>query len=391
MLTALLERNAPPQKPGEEVKLLYASQIARRAADLRHREQPARRRARVVPALPGARLPRGLAVHRLAAAAQVHRRADRSADARALPVAARLVPARRDSDQLPGGAAVRAASICGSTAAGISAPPISTGCWAGGTPFRSGCSTPPRGGPGAGVRAAGLRLRAVRAGLRRWRRSLGHVFSVFVRLQGREGRGDRGGRHARRSRPLALGVAALVWVVAGLCSPATSRSAASPPPPCSRWRCTCSSRPTQPEHALARRRWSRRRSSGSTARISSGCSRAPRTGSAAGRRSARVHDRRSRSWARAAGARRSPTCWRAKGDDGPALGLRARGGRGGQPRAREPAVPAGRAARRRAPRVRRRARRRCRGAGDRVGAAEPRGARGGRRGSRARSRRARWW
>ena len=28
MLTALLERNAPPQKPGEEVKLLYASQIA---------------------------------------------------------------------------------------------------------------------------------------------------------------------------------------------------------------------------------------------------------------------------------------------------------------------------------------------------------------------------
>jgi GTPase len=28
VLTALLERNAPPQKPGEEVKLLYASQIA---------------------------------------------------------------------------------------------------------------------------------------------------------------------------------------------------------------------------------------------------------------------------------------------------------------------------------------------------------------------------
>ena len=28
VLTSLLERNAPPQKPGEEVKLLYASQIA---------------------------------------------------------------------------------------------------------------------------------------------------------------------------------------------------------------------------------------------------------------------------------------------------------------------------------------------------------------------------
>ena len=28
VLTELLERNAPPQKPGEEVKLLYASQIA---------------------------------------------------------------------------------------------------------------------------------------------------------------------------------------------------------------------------------------------------------------------------------------------------------------------------------------------------------------------------
>jgi GTP-binding protein len=28
VLTQLLERNAPPQKPGEEVKLLYASQIA---------------------------------------------------------------------------------------------------------------------------------------------------------------------------------------------------------------------------------------------------------------------------------------------------------------------------------------------------------------------------
>jgi GTPase len=27
VLTALIERNAPPQKPGEEVKLLYASQI----------------------------------------------------------------------------------------------------------------------------------------------------------------------------------------------------------------------------------------------------------------------------------------------------------------------------------------------------------------------------
>jgi GTP-binding protein len=27
VLTSLLERNAPPQRPGEEVKLLYASQI----------------------------------------------------------------------------------------------------------------------------------------------------------------------------------------------------------------------------------------------------------------------------------------------------------------------------------------------------------------------------
>ena len=77
VLTALLERNAPPQKPGEEVKLLYASQIGDRAADVRHREQPARRRARVLSALPRARLPRGVAVLRLAAAAPVHRAGDR--------------------------------------------------------------------------------------------------------------------------------------------------------------------------------------------------------------------------------------------------------------------------------------------------------------------------
>ena len=42
VLAALIERNAPPQKPGEEVKLLYASQIGTAPPDVRHREQPAR-------------------------------------------------------------------------------------------------------------------------------------------------------------------------------------------------------------------------------------------------------------------------------------------------------------------------------------------------------------
>ena len=50
-------------------------------ADLRHREQPARRRARRVSALPRARLPRGVAVRRLAAPAEVHRAGLAAADA----------------------------------------------------------------------------------------------------------------------------------------------------------------------------------------------------------------------------------------------------------------------------------------------------------------------
>ena len=107
VLSALLERNSPPQKPGEEVKLLYASQIARGAADLRHREQPSRRRAGRVSALPGPWVPRGVAVRRLAAPAQVHGRGqrDRSADG-GIALAAGLVPARRGADQLSRGAAL---------------------------------------------------------------------------------------------------------------------------------------------------------------------------------------------------------------------------------------------------------------------------------------------
>ena len=72
VLAALLERSAPPQKPGEEVKLLYASQIGTAPPTFAIVSNRPRRRARVLSALSGARLPRGVAVHRLAAAAQVH-------------------------------------------------------------------------------------------------------------------------------------------------------------------------------------------------------------------------------------------------------------------------------------------------------------------------------
>ena len=105
VLTTLLERNSPPQKPGEEVKLLYASQIVGRAADYRHREQPARRRARVVPALSRATASarRGRSPARRSGSSSP--RAARSADGRAA-LAHRLLPSRRGADELSGGAAV---------------------------------------------------------------------------------------------------------------------------------------------------------------------------------------------------------------------------------------------------------------------------------------------
>ena len=103
VLTSLLERNAPPQKPGEEVKLLYASQIAHRASHVRDREQPARGRSRLLSAIPRARLPLRVAVHRLAAPAQVHRAAARVGHERRAALAARVLPGRGDSDELSRG------------------------------------------------------------------------------------------------------------------------------------------------------------------------------------------------------------------------------------------------------------------------------------------------
>ena len=106
VLTTLLERNAPPQKPGEEVKLLYASQIgtapptiaivSNRPDDVPEAYQRYLRQ----------RIPRGVGVHRLAASAQVHRARARRRVMAALPWLIALLPSRRSSDELPGGAAV---------------------------------------------------------------------------------------------------------------------------------------------------------------------------------------------------------------------------------------------------------------------------------------------
>ena len=75
VLTTLLERNSPPQKPGEEVKLLYASQIGTAPPTFAIVSNRPDDVPEIVRALSRQRLPRGVGVHRLAAPAQVHQRA----------------------------------------------------------------------------------------------------------------------------------------------------------------------------------------------------------------------------------------------------------------------------------------------------------------------------
>ena len=72
VLGELLDRNSPPQKAGEEVKLLYASQIGTAPPEFAIVSQPAARHSRELPALPDQRVPRGMVVQGLAAPAQVH-------------------------------------------------------------------------------------------------------------------------------------------------------------------------------------------------------------------------------------------------------------------------------------------------------------------------------
>ena len=180
--------------------------------------------------------------------------------------------------------------------------------------------------PGAGVRAAGVARRSCSRSCAASWRSLGHVFSVFVRIQGREGRRDRGRRHARShaggARRRRRGVGVLV-----VFSPATCRSGASRPRPCFRSPCML----LEPPDAA-------RRSCGSTSRVAAAiiwlhrrqhpapAQRAPRTASAAARRR-----RASVSDVAVLGAGSWGTTLAnllaAKGDDGAALGLRGRGGR----------------------------------------------------------------
>ena len=268
---------------------------------------------------------------------------------------ARLVPARRDPDQLPRGAALHAASTCGSTAAGISAPPTSIGCWAGSYAIPVGLFDIAKGAIPVLVFAPRVsRLAAVRARLRGRRGPRPRLLGVR-RLQGREGRRDRGGRdaraHAAGARRRGSWSGRCWCTLTGYVSLGSIAAAAVLP-----LAVYLLERPGPAGDALARRRASPRRSSGSIAPTSGGCSTAPRTASAAARRRRRVRDARSPCSARAAGAPPWPICSARKGDDGPALGLRSRGGGGDQPRAREPAVPAGRAARAAAPRGRRPAR-----------------------------------
>ena len=75
---------------------------------------------------------------------------------------------------------------------------------------------------------------------------LGHVFSVFVGFKGGKGVATAAGVMLGLT-PVALGVAAAVWVALVFLTGYVSRRAASPPPPCSRSRCSLLEPPAQPE------------------------------------------------------------------------------------------------------------------------------------------------
>ena len=200
-----------------------------------------------------------------------------------------------------------------STAAGTSARPTSTACWAGGTPIPVGTVRHRQGRrPGAGLRAPGVGLASSSRSRCGVAAMMGHVFSRVRRLQGREGRRHGGGRHAGAHARWRWRVAALVWAVlvvklTGYVSLGSIAAAAVFPVAV-----YLLEHPDRAGASLDRRAGGRRASSGSTARTSGGCSRAPRTGSAAGRRRQPGRDARSPCWARGAGAPRWPICWRAR-------------------------------------------------------------------------------
>ena len=241
----------------------------------------------------------------------------------------RLVLRRRDPDQLPRGSRSSAASTCGSTAAGISAPPTSIGRWGGSTRFPSAWWTSPR----ARCRCWSSRRRsptsqlfALACGVAA---IVGHVFSVFVRFRGGKGVATAAGVMLgltplaldRRARDLGGGAEAerLRLARRALRRPRRSRSP-----------CTCFSGPTS-RRSSGSTRSSPRRSSGSIAPTSGACSTAPRAASAAGPRRRRSRDahRRARRGQLGHDAGQSA---RLQGRRGPPLGLRSRGGGGGEPR-----------------------------------------------------------
>ena len=271
------QRAAAEAGRGGEAALRLADR--HRAADVRDREQPAARRAGVLPALPGERLSRGLAVHGVAAADSSSPAGARSGERRRA-LARGLVPRRRDPDQLPRGSRLPRHRPAGArqqesrrhqrlSGAGLEVRD-SRRRWSTSPRGRCRCWSSRRRSPTSQLFALACGVAAI----------VGHVLLRVRPLQGREGRGDGRGGDVRRSTPLALLVALVVW--ACWCCAERLRLArrASRRPRRSRSPCTCSSGPTS------------RRSSGSTplvaaaiiwliAPTSGACSTAPRAASAA--------------------------------------------------------------------------------------------------------------
>ena len=128
--------------------------------------------------------------------------------------------------------------------------------------------------------------RAVRAARAESPPSLGHVFSVFVRIQGREGC-RHGGRRDVGTGPAGAGRRGGGMGAAGAAHRLRVARAALLRRRCLPLAVYLLERPDQPGAALGRSGDCGRRHLCCTAATSSGCSRAPRTGSAAGRRAPR--------------------------------------------------------------------------------------------------------